>query len=85
MIAIFSDVLCFILQGIILREMTRFTNTAATKDHARGQTNCRTLAINRPDLAINNADSHEFIAENTPSLTCAAGVSIILYFFFSDT
>jgi peptidyl-Lys metalloendopeptidase len=74
-----------ILQGTVIHEMTHFTNTADTDDYAYGQTNSRNLAINLPDLAINNADNHEYIAENTPGLSCVAGVSYILYFFSSGT
>jgi hypothetical protein len=57
--------------------MSHFLATSGTDDYAYYQANCKKLAINNPGLAVNNADSHEFIAENTPSLSCAAGVSNI--------
>ena len=55
--------------------MTHFYVTADTDDHAYGQTNCRNLAINNPGFAVNNADSHEYIAKYMPSRSCANGVS----------
>jgi peptidyl-Lys metalloendopeptidase len=60
--------------------MTHFTATADTYDFAYGQTNSRSLAINSPGLAVNNADNHEYIAENTPGLSCGtAGVRFTLF------
>ncbi len=54
--------------GTLIHEMTHFTVVAGTADHAYGQTNAAALAISDPDLALNNADSHEYFAENTPAL-----------------
>jgi len=57
-------------KGTIIHEMSHFTVTADTDDYAYGQSACRSLADNNPSAAINNADSHEYMAENTPSLSC---------------
>ncbi len=54
--------------GTLVHEMSHFTAVAGTDDHAYGQTNAKSLAISNPDLALNNADSHEYFAENTPFL-----------------
>lgn len=54
--------------GTIVHETSHFTVVAGTNDYVYGQTGCRRLAENRPNLAINNADSHEYFAENTPFL-----------------
>jgi hypothetical protein len=41
---------------------------AATDDHAYGQSAAKNLAISNPTRALDNADNHEYFAENTPSL-----------------
>ena len=64
-----------ILQGTIIHEMTHFTITADTDDAAYGQADCKALAISNPGNAVNNADSHEYAAENTPVLSCGASLS----------
>lgn len=53
--------------GTIIHEVSHFTVVTGTKDHAYGQTNCKSLAKNDPDKAIKNADSHEYFAENNPA------------------
>ena len=53
--------------GTLIHEMSHFTVVAGTDDWAYGQTAAKALAINNPDRAINNADSHEYFAENTPA------------------
>lgn len=55
--------------GTILHETSHFNVVASTDDHIYGQVGCRDLAKNTPDDAIDNADSHEYFAENTPALT----------------
>ncbi|EUC57017.1 peptidyl-lys metalloendopeptidase [Rhizoctonia solani AG-3 Rhs1AP] len=52
--------------GTIVHEATHFTQIAGTDDHAYGHEEAQTLAINFPDQAIMNADSHEYFAENDP-------------------
>lgn len=54
--------------GTIIHEVSHFKVVAGTKDHAYGHTNCKNLANNDPAKAIQNADSHEYFAENDPSL-----------------
>ena len=52
--------------GTLIHEMSHFTVVADTDDWAYGQTACKKLA-SKPSKAIDNADSHEYFAENTPS------------------
>jgi peptidyl-Lys metalloendopeptidase len=52
--------------GTIIHETSHFTVVAGTDDHAYGQTNAKALAISDPTRALNNADNHEYFAENTP-------------------
>ena len=52
--------------GTLIHEMSHFTVVAGTDDWAYGQTNAKALAISDPAKAIDNADSHEYFAENTP-------------------
>ena len=54
--------------GTLVHEMSHFNVTAATNDNAYGKTACMDLAISNPDKALDNADSHEYFAENTPAL-----------------
>ncbi len=54
--------------GTIVHELSHFTVVAATDDWAYGQSACKSLAISNPSKAVDNADSHEYFAENTPSL-----------------
>jgi len=53
--------------GTTIHEISHFDVVANTDDVAYGQTACKRLA-NQPKKAIKNADSHEYFAENTPSL-----------------
>jgi peptidyl-Lys metalloendopeptidase len=52
--------------GTLIHEMSHFTVVADTDDWAYGQTSCKKLA-SRAGKATDNADSHEYFAENTPS------------------
>jgi peptidyl-Lys metalloendopeptidase len=52
--------------GTLVHEMSHFNVTAATDDHVYGQSGAKSLAISDPDAALDNADSHEYFAENTP-------------------
>lgn len=54
--------------GTLIHEMSHFTVVAGTGDHAYGQTAARNLAKNNPKQAVDNADNHEYFAENTPAL-----------------
>jgi peptidyl-Lys metalloendopeptidase len=52
--------------GTLIHEMSHFTVVASTDDWAYGQTAAKSLAISDPNKAIDNADSHEYFAENNP-------------------
>ncbi len=53
--------------GTLVHELSHFTVVAGTDDIVYGQIDARSLAILYPSSAIQNADSHEYFAENTPS------------------
>jgi peptidyl-Lys metalloendopeptidase len=54
--------------GTIVHETSHFKAVAGTDDYAYGHSACEALAISNPRRATNNADSHEYFAENKPSL-----------------
>jgi peptidyl-Lys metalloendopeptidase len=54
--------------GTIVHELSHFNVVAGTDDNVYGQRNCRQLAIDSPEEAIANADSHEYFSENTPEV-----------------
>lgn len=54
--------------GTLIHEMSHFNVVASTDDYVYGQTGARDLAVTNPDYAVNNADNHEYFAENTPFL-----------------
>lgn len=58
--------------GAIVHETSHFNAVAGTDDHVYGQSGCRSLAKNNTADAIDNADSHEYFAENNPALTMDA-------------
>jgi peptidyl-Lys metalloendopeptidase len=53
--------------GTLIHEMSHFNVTAGTDDVVYGQSGAKSLAISDPDQALNNADSHEYFAENNPA------------------
>ena len=53
--------------GTLVHEMSHFNVVAGTDDHVYGQAGAKSLAISDPARAVDNADSHEYFAENTPS------------------
>jgi len=53
--------------GTLVHEMSHFNVTASTDDWAYGQTAAKSLAKSNPTKARDNADSHEYFAENTPA------------------
>ena len=55
--------------GTIVHEMSHFTVLSGTNDHVYGQSDAKSLAISDPNQAIDNADNHEYFAENIPYLT----------------
>jgi peptidyl-Lys metalloendopeptidase len=56
--------------GTVVHETSHFNVVADTDDIAYGQASCKNLANANPDQAVANADSHEYFAENDPSLSC---------------
>jgi peptidyl-Lys metalloendopeptidase len=54
--------------GTLVHESSHFTKNAATSDYAYGQSDCESLAKSNSSEAIENADSHEYFAENNPAL-----------------
>jgi len=54
--------------GTLVHEMSHFTVIASTDDWAYGQTAAANLAKTNPTKALDNADSHEYFAENNPAL-----------------
>ncbi|CAE6511810.1 unnamed protein product [Rhizoctonia solani] len=53
--------------GTLVHEQSHFDASGGTRDYAYGQHGCRSLAKSNPDMAVMNADNHEYFAENTPS------------------
>jgi peptidyl-Lys metalloendopeptidase len=53
--------------GTLIHEMSHFNVTAGTDDHVYGQAGAKNLAISDPAAALDNADSHEYFAENKPA------------------
>jgi peptidyl-Lys metalloendopeptidase len=53
--------------GTLVHEMSHFNAVAGTDDHAYGQSAAKSLASSSPTRALDNADSHEYFAENTPA------------------
>lgn len=54
--------------GTIIHETSHFNVVAGTDDVVYGQSGAQSLADTDPAQAIQNADSHEYFAENTPNL-----------------
>jgi peptidyl-Lys metalloendopeptidase len=54
--------------GTLIHEMSHFNVVAGTDDNAYGQSAAKSLALSDPTRALDNADSHEYFAENTPAL-----------------
>jgi len=54
--------------GTLIHEMSHFNVVAGTDDIVYGQSGAKSLAASDPDGALNNADNHEYFAENTPKL-----------------
>jgi peptidyl-Lys metalloendopeptidase len=54
--------------GTLIHEMSHFYVVAGTDDWAYGQTAAANLARTNPTRALDNADNHEYFAENHPYL-----------------
>lgn len=52
--------------GTLIHETSHFNNVAGTDDIVYGQSGARNLAASDPDSALDNADNHEYFAENNP-------------------
>ena len=59
--------------GTFVHELSHFTVLMGTDDHVYSQPGAADLARSNPDLAVNNADSVEYFAENTPALPIGGG------------
>ena len=55
--------------GTLVHELSHFNILAGTDDHVYGKTDAKDLARTNPTKATDNAENHEYFAENTPSLT----------------
>ena len=53
--------------GTLIHEASHFIRNGGTEDYAYGQSAARALARTNSNLAIFNADSHEYFAENSPA------------------
>ena len=53
--------------GTLIHEMSHFNAVAGTDDHVYGQAGAKNLAISNPTNALDNADNHEYFAENKPA------------------
>jgi len=60
--------------GIMLHEISHFSETGNTRDHAYGAPRAAALARDNPGLAVDNAANIEYFAENTPFAEISAGV-----------
>ncbi len=58
--------------GTLVHELSHFEVIAGTADHVYGQSGAIALASSNPGLAVQNADSHEYFAENSPAVEIAA-------------
>ncbi|MED5618489.1 M35 family metallo-endopeptidase [Ideonella sp. BN130291] len=54
--------------GTLIHEMSHFNVIAGTDDWAYGQSAAASLARSSPSKALDNADNHEYFAENSPFL-----------------
>ncbi|HXU47301.1 MAG TPA: M35 family metallo-endopeptidase [Thermoanaerobaculia bacterium] len=64
--------------GTLIHETSHFDVVAGTGDHVYGQSAAKTLAIGDPDQAIDNADNHEYFAENNPAEAMGIGLALFL-------
>jgi len=53
--------------GTLVHEMSHFNVVASTDDWAYGQSAAKSLATSNPTKALDNADNHEYFAENNPA------------------
>jgi len=61
--------------GTLVHELSHFAvANGGTHDHVYGQHAVARLALDDPERAIDNADSYEYFAENSPALPMSGGV-----------
>ncbi|KAJ7881782.1 peptidyl-Lys metalloendopeptidase [Mycena olivaceomarginata] len=53
--------------GTLIHESSHFLATASTQDYVYGQTAAKALAKSNSAEAVENADNHEYFAENNPA------------------
>lgn len=53
--------------GTLVHETSHFNVVAGTDDWGYGQSAAHSLATSNPSRAVDNADNHEYFAENTPA------------------
>lgn len=63
--------------GTLIHEISHFNVVSATDDHVYGQSGSRNLASTDPGKAIQNADSHEYFAENTPPTAMGTSTTML--------
>ena len=64
--------------GTIIHETSHFYAVASTADNVYGTAGALSLAQTQPDKAVQNADSHEYFAENTPAFAMVSGPAKLL-------
>ena len=62
--------------GTLIHELSHFIIIAGTDDHVYGQYDAKNLAKTNPDSAVDNADNHEYFAEDTPHLAMESSTNI---------
>ncbi len=70
--------------GVIVHEISHFTVVAGTDDHIYGKTGAQDLADSNPDEAVENADSYEYFAENTPFITMGEATTYTISGYIKD-
>lgn len=70
--------------GTLVHEMSHFRVVASTDDHAYGTNAAKNLANNNPTDAVDNADNHEYFAENTPSLSMGSNTGTVTKDIYED-
>jgi len=58
--------------GTLIHEISHFNDIAATQDYVYGQAAAMSLAAISPNLAVNNADNHEYFAEASSPTAASA-------------
>ncbi len=51
-------------EGTMVHEISHFLRVADTWDHCYSRSECSRMAVNDPDLAIENADSYQYFTED---------------------